>query len=560
MKNKFKIIIPSYNNIDWVEYNLASVLNQSYKQYDVLYIDDCSTDGTYSKVADLVGHLSNWTVLRNSNNKGAAHNYVEHLTTFVDDPNNIIIHLDGDDWLIDDMVLDRLNDFYNEKDCWMSYGGFVCWEGHSSDPTLPYPQSTPYPEFIHKHKKYRKDLWRASHLRTYKAFLFQSIEKQDLKMLNTDEYYWHASDLSWQFPCLEICPQERIGLVDFYTLAYNHSKQNQVRTHERESNDNAKYEIEIRNKKRYAEGLGNGKLPQIRFIGDYRERNSIPTLFTYTYEQTHCEYDITVLGDQAIIDFVEGKIPNDPNKKVIAEVAEPAHLMFGEFSRVHDCAFNNYTKFDRILACDKRLLELPNSMFMNVGAEVVLNKRVGDGIYGTLADDALIKLYDNKTKLISAISSNKVMSEGHVFRINTLMHLSRHTTQVDYYGQTMHSQYLRDVLRDIDGKVDGLRDYMFSIAIENGICENYFTEKILDCFLTGTIPIYHGCPNISEFFDERGFIVFNTKEELVDVVANLTKKDYIDRIEYIKINYVKALSYKRNNDDYFNKYIKDLIQ
>jgi glycosyltransferase involved in cell wall biosynthesis len=52
MENKFKIITPSYNNEEWVEYNLASVLNQTYTNYEVLYINDNSTDNTFNKVKE----------------------------------------------------------------------------------------------------------------------------------------------------------------------------------------------------------------------------------------------------------------------------------------------------------------------------------------------------------------------------------------------------------------------------------------------------------------------------------------------------------------------------
>ena len=301
-------------------------------------------------------------------------------------------------------------------------------------------------------------------------------------------------------------------------------------------------------------------LPRVCSFGDYRERNDTPTKFVYTYDSTDKHYDVLLLRDEAAIDFVNGKIANPLNKKVVVELYEPGHLMFGEFNKVHDCVYNNHAKFDRILTYDKKILELSNAVFTNGGAEVVLNKRVGDRIHGTFADDSLMKVYEDKTKLISVISSNKIMSEGHAFRLRTLQHLNKHTnTHVDYYGQTMHSLYLRDVLKDIDGKIDGLKDYMFSIAIENGVCENYFTEKILDCFLTGTIPIYHGCPNIGDFFDTRGIIIFDTQEELVNIVDSLTEKDYNDRKEFLQINFEKAMLLKRTNDDFFNKYIKDLI-
>ena len=46
VNNKFKIVIPSYNNEKWIEHNTASIIRQTYKNYDVLYINDKSTDKT----------------------------------------------------------------------------------------------------------------------------------------------------------------------------------------------------------------------------------------------------------------------------------------------------------------------------------------------------------------------------------------------------------------------------------------------------------------------------------------------------------------------------------
>lgn len=560
-QNKFKIIIASYNNEDWAEYNIASILNQTYNNYSVMYVDDCSTDKTNQIVSNLTKDNDRFTIIRNEVNIGAdgaaIYNYVRFYKDLLDD--EICVAMCGDDWLIDDHVLENLNKFYNERDVWMTYGEFYAYDG-SDTVTKADPQNTPYPDFVHTHKLYRRDVWRASHLLTFRGFLGKAVCLDDIKSLKEGKWYYHAPDLAFAYPCLEMCPRDKIGVVDFPTYIWNASDQCQTRTKDRESNANVWQELEIRNRKKYREGLHNGKLPQIRVFGDYRERNTMPTKFSYTYESTHCEYDITLVSDKAIIDYVDGKIHNSLGKKVIAEVAEPAHLMFGDFARVYACILDNYSKFDRILTCDKRLLALPNAVFMNVGAEVVLNKRVGDNIPCTLSDESLMQIYSNKTKVVSAISSNKVMSDGHLFRLRTLQHLHNNTTTpVDFYGQTMHSQYLRDVLKDIDGKIEGLRDYRFSIAIENGVCENYFTEKILDCFLTGTIPIYHGCPNVGDFFDARGIIVFNTQEELVNIVDSLTEKDYIDRREFLQVNFEKAMLLKRTNDDFFEKYIKDLI-
>ena len=51
---------------------------------------------------------------------------------------------------------------------------------------------------------------------------------------------------------------------------------------------------------------------------------------------------------------------------------------------------------------------------------------------------------------------------------------------------------------------------MFSVTIENDKYETYYTEKLTDCFATGTIPIYWGCLNISQYFNPKGIVILNT--------------------------------------------------
>lgn len=88
------------------------------------------------------------------------------------------------------------------------------------------------------------------------------------------------------------------------------------------------------------------------------------------------------------------------------------------------------------------------------------------------------------------------------------------------------------------------RHSMFHIAIESKKEINYFTDKILDCFATKTLPIYYGSPNISEFkYDENGIIRFNNEDELIEILNNLTPEDYYNRIEAIENNYKTVQKY-----------------
>jgi hypothetical protein len=74
-----------------------------------------------------------------------------------------------------------------------------------------------------------------------------------------------------------------------------------------------------------------------------------------------------------------------------------------------------------------------------------------------------------------------------------------------------------------------------------------FTEKLLDCFTTRTVPIYFGCTNVEQYFDARGIIQFWTIEQLEHIVATLTPEDYLSRLPYIEENYQRARPFWEQN-------------
>ena len=59
-----------------------------------------------------------------------------------------------------------------------------------------------------------------------------------------------------------------------------------------------------------------------------------------------------------------------------------------------------------------------------------------------------------------------------------------------------------EVVITLKDKIDGLRDYRYHFCIENIKRDYWFTEKLIDCFVTGTIPIYWGCPSIFDNISE----------------------------------------------------------
>ena len=128
----------------------------------------------------------------------------------------------------------------------------------------------------------------------------------------------------------------------------------------------------------------------------------------------------------------------------------------------------------------------------------------------------------NKSKLCSTVTSGLHRNIGlYPNRIDFIKKLSKQPQfidKIDIFGYnwdanelgTMYKGTLEgvnpgtcnkmDKLIHKSSKWDGLEKYKYSIAIENSYKKNYFTEKFTDCILAKTIPIYYGCPNISDFF------------------------------------------------------------
>lgn len=183
---------------------------------------------------------------------------------------------------------------------------------------------------------------------------------------------------------------------------------------------------------------------------------------------------------------------------------------------------NNYHKFEKILTYDKDLLDINEKFifFPHGGCWIQPEKQ---------------KIYE-KNKLLSIISSNKKITKGHKLRHEVI---NKFGNLMSIYGRGYNP---------IKYKLEGLKDFMFSIVIENMKKDFYFTEKLIDCFMTGTIPIYYGCPSIGNFFDSKGVLSFETIEELNDIINKLSENLYNDKIQSIKNNFNIAKNYLISED------------
>ncbi len=161
------------------------------------------------------------------------------------------------------------------------------------------------------------------------------------------------------------------------------------------------------------------------------------------------------------------------------------------------------------------------------------------------------KLHE-KTKLVSMIYSEKTWLFGHRLRhiiAKTLIPQMGYD-KIDFFGRATENP--------LELKSEGTNPYMFQIAIENAQRRFYFADKIYDCFVTGTVPIYWGAPNIGDFFDMRGILIFNHPNELKEILESLSPEKYASMLDGVKENFERVKKYIRPDDLLFENIVDRL--
>jgi len=235
------IVIPSFNNEKWCEKNILSALNQNYDKFRIIFTDDCSTDKTFKIVKDVVKNHKNKDkvyLVKNKENKGALHNLYDMIYSCDDD--EIIMTLDGDDWLAHNDVISKLNEEYCKNDIWMlnsqhqnsSDGSFGC--------------SAAYPDYIKSSNSFRSYAWGASHLRTFYTWLFKSIKKED--MLIDGKFASMTWDMLICFSMLEMSGMKSKFIPD---IMYIYNTENEISDHRKDRQLQASLDRKIRAMPKY---------------------------------------------------------------------------------------------------------------------------------------------------------------------------------------------------------------------------------------------------------------------------------------------------------------------
>lgn len=236
------IIIPSYNNFEWCKKNIDSVLNQNYSNYRIIYINDASLDKTSECVEELVKQFTNdykvvsfdcaldvdieartkifvelinqekhfFTLVNNRYRSGCllANVYPAVCSSLNEE---IMVLVDGDDWLFHHNVLQEINALYTSGNIWLTHGRFIEYPNNNSN------WSQEISKEVIQQNAFRKNRL-PSHLRTFYSGLFKKIKLNDL--MYKGSFYPMTGDMAMMFPMIEMAG-ERHAYIDNINYVYN---------------------------------------------------------------------------------------------------------------------------------------------------------------------------------------------------------------------------------------------------------------------------------------------------------------------------------------------------
>jgi len=202
-----------------------------------------------------------------------------------------------------------------------------------------------------------------------------------------------------------------------------------------------------------------------------------------------------------------------------------------------NCQYNyiesmkNY--FDYILTHDYRFIDNKKVLFCPLVGHWIKDKNIYP-----------------KNKMLSIIASGKNQLEGH--------HIRHHVIRTPEFSKYIDGVF-GNAYNYIEDKLIGLRDFRFHLVIENIRRDCWFTEKLIDAFVTGCLPIYWGCPSIDKYFDERGMIEIDGAISLKTALEQyLTPSYYESCLPYIKENFKIATNDYLTPEDYIYKHILEI--
>ncbi|MBI1814655.1 MAG: glycosyltransferase family 2 protein [Deltaproteobacteria bacterium] len=511
MLKSFVVVIPSYNNAVWCPRNLDSVLNQDYPLFRVIYVDDASTDDTSRLVGEHLAaraRADRVTFLQNEFRAGAAANIDRAVRSC--DPSEIVVLVDGDDFLAHRQVLARLNAIYQDPDVWVTWGQFTRFPQGSEGFCAPIPSE------IVSANAFRDYPFVASHLRTFYAGLYHRIRPVDVQD-SDGRFFATAGDVAHMFTLMEMAGPRARFVAE---VLYLYNRENPLNDDKVDRAAQHRTEMEIRGKARYGRvaSLADPRTPREFYLGTgvghslfeltgqlpdvdqrrrpFRQMRAVLNRLGYTVRETQTLADIEDPHTIVVFDVRPGEI-----ERLAAYSRDMLSLVLwkGPISAPLNFDAQYHQPFGRIYTWCNDLVD--NVRYFKLHFPF-LRPMI----------DAVVP-FENR-KLCTLIASHR-----HADHPDELYSEEREAARFfaeaepdsfDLFGLGWHpivdANYRGAVLR----RVDRLRRYRFNFCYETVKgWSGFVTGKIFDSFEAGCVPVYWGAPDIADSIPSDCFIARN---------------------------------------------------
>jgi glycosyltransferase involved in cell wall biosynthesis len=205
------ILVGFYNAEKYIARSLASIMNQSYTDYTCYITHDLSTDESVDIVKSMIRDDARFILMPDNAKKlyqtGNFDTVIRNNPNISDD--EVLVEVDGDDYLPDNDVLKRIKSVYDDSNIWIANGSFKYISGQIG-----------FSKAQTNFDNLRTQQFTASHIRTWRAFLWRAINESDLRDDNGEYWQW-SGDVCFMFPMLEMSGSEHYKFMPEINYVYN---------------------------------------------------------------------------------------------------------------------------------------------------------------------------------------------------------------------------------------------------------------------------------------------------------------------------------------------------
>lgn len=202
---KLLVIVNGWNCSMFVKECMDSLNQQSYNDFDIVIIDDNSSDNTASELLKYAPKSAH--IINNFKNEGTANCRIKGQL-YADSLNldyEVVVWVDLDDIILPN-ALKVVADTYKEDSVWLTYGNFIT---KSTNKPCFKIEDLDFSDFCHESKNYRNESWKYIHLRTHRKELIYHLTPEDLSQDKFKAY----PDINMLYCMLELAGKEHIKTI-----------------------------------------------------------------------------------------------------------------------------------------------------------------------------------------------------------------------------------------------------------------------------------------------------------------------------------------------------------